>query len=205
MATNQVSQALLTFALTQCAWLVSVAIYRLYFSPLAKIPGPKLAGLTSWYEFYYDVILPGRYVFKIKELHEKYGVHAPYISVVRIFSTDKIILSGPILRVAPNEIHINDVGFLDSIYPTSNAHKRDKDWMQTRGLDVGMSTSGTISHDLHRKRRESLSPFFSQENVAMLEPLVNDKVAQICEHLDAAQASGKPVNLYDLYYALARE
>ena len=107
--------------------------------------------------------------------------------------------------MAPNEIHINDVDFLDSIYPTSNAHKRDKDWVQTRGLDVGMSTSGTISHDLHRRRRESLNPFFSQKNVAMLEPLVKDKVAQLCEHLDSALASGKPVNLYDLYYALARE
>ncbi len=116
-----------------------------------------------------------------------------------------LTLSGPIIRVAPNELHINDVSFLDTIYPTSNNHVRDKDWKQTRGLDVGESTSGTISHELHRRRREALSPFFSQKSVLMLEPLIQEKVAQLCEHLDSAIISGKPVNLYDLYYAFARE
>lgn len=50
------------------------AVYRLYFSPLAKFPGPKLAALTLWYEFYYDVIKRGRYTWKIAELHERYGL-----------------------------------------------------------------------------------------------------------------------------------
>lgn len=49
-------------------------VYSVYFGPLAKFPGPKLAAATLWYEFYYDVILKGRYTFKIKELHGKYGM-----------------------------------------------------------------------------------------------------------------------------------
>lgn len=48
--------------------------YSVYLGPLAKFPGPKLAAATLWYEFYYDVILKGRYTFKIKELHEQYGI-----------------------------------------------------------------------------------------------------------------------------------
>ena len=48
-------------------------IYRLYFHPLAKFPGPKLAAATLWYEFYYDCILYGQYTFKIGRMHEKYG------------------------------------------------------------------------------------------------------------------------------------
>jgi hypothetical protein len=50
-------------------------VYSVYFGPLAKFPGPKLAAVTLWYEFYYDVILKGRYTFKIKELHKEYGMH----------------------------------------------------------------------------------------------------------------------------------
>lgn len=58
-------------------WLVycaGVAIHRLYFSKYAKFPGPKLAGLTYGYMFYYDVITgSGQYIYKIKELHEEYS------------------------------------------------------------------------------------------------------------------------------------
>lgn len=54
-------------------YIVAGAIQRLYFSPLSHIPGPKLAALTWWYEFYYDVVQKGRFVFKIEELHKQYG------------------------------------------------------------------------------------------------------------------------------------
>ena len=118
---------------------------------------------------------------------------------------ESLTLPGPIIRIAPNELHINDPSFLDTIYPTNHNHVRDKDWYQTRGLDVGDSTSGTISHELHRRRREALSPLFTQKNIASLEPLIKEKVAQLCAHLDAAIVSGNPVNLSDLYYAFARE
>jgi len=54
-------------------WLC-VFVYRITLHPLAKFPGPKLAGATFWYEFYYDV-WPTRYqyMWKIEELHSKYG------------------------------------------------------------------------------------------------------------------------------------
>ena len=53
-------------------YFVVGAIYRVYLSPLAKFPGPKLAALTLWYEFYYDVWFGGQYIWKIRELHEQY-------------------------------------------------------------------------------------------------------------------------------------
>ena len=49
-------------------------VYRLYFSPLAKFPGPRIAAATLWYEFYYDVVKGGRYTWKIGELHDHYGI-----------------------------------------------------------------------------------------------------------------------------------
>ena len=52
------------------------AVYRLYLSPVAHVPGPWLAKLTFWNEFYYDVVLGGRYTFKIGDYHEKYGLHS---------------------------------------------------------------------------------------------------------------------------------
>jgi hypothetical protein len=50
-----------------------IATERLFLSPLARFPGPKLAALSNWYEFYYDVILQGRFTEKIQELHRQHG------------------------------------------------------------------------------------------------------------------------------------
>jgi hypothetical protein len=48
-------------------------VYRIYFHPLAKFPGPKLAAATHLYEGYYDVAKKGRYIFEVEKMHKKYG------------------------------------------------------------------------------------------------------------------------------------
>lgn len=52
---------------------IGLAFYRLVVSPLAPFPGPKLAAMTGFYEFYYDVFKQGKYVFEIKKMHDQYG------------------------------------------------------------------------------------------------------------------------------------
>ena len=53
--------------------LTLIIVSRLVLSPIAKFPGPKLAALSYWYEFYYEVVKGGKYTWKIRELHDKYG------------------------------------------------------------------------------------------------------------------------------------
>ena len=69
--------------------------FAVYLSPLAGIPGPKLAGkigfpwhyclaqtynislglaLTHWYEGYYEVWLGGKYFLRLEEIHKQYGM-----------------------------------------------------------------------------------------------------------------------------------
>ena len=55
-------------------YIITLAVHRLYLTPLARFPGPWLAAFTLWYEFYYDVVLRGRYTWKICEMHRKYGM-----------------------------------------------------------------------------------------------------------------------------------
>jgi hypothetical protein len=61
-------------------YLVGLGIYRLYFSSLAAYPGPKLAALSNWYEFYWDVIQQGQFTSHIQKLHLKYGKSFPTAS-----------------------------------------------------------------------------------------------------------------------------
>lgn len=55
-----------------------LAFYRLYWSPLAKIPGPKLAALTQWTETYYEILHGpgGQYMWQYLKWHEQYGREA---------------------------------------------------------------------------------------------------------------------------------
>jgi hypothetical protein len=47
--------------------------WRLRYSPLVEIPGPKLAAAAGWYEFYFDFWKRGKYIFEIERMHEVYG------------------------------------------------------------------------------------------------------------------------------------
>jgi hypothetical protein len=90
VATREAKMAFFTFevfwwarwALTTIGVLVSYtflkAIYRLFFHPLAKFPGPKLAAATHKYEFYWDGVQDGQYSNHIAELHKIYGMMAKH-------------------------------------------------------------------------------------------------------------------------------
>ena len=63
------------------AYYVFRSVYLLYFHPLHKIPGPKLAAITYGYEFYYNVIKGGKFVWEIERLHKIYGTCCHFIHI----------------------------------------------------------------------------------------------------------------------------
>ena len=65
--------AFLSIVKTFAAYYILVLIYRLVFHPLARFPGPTPAALSSWYEFYFDVVKRGRFLWEIEKMHEEYG------------------------------------------------------------------------------------------------------------------------------------
>ena len=99
---------------------------------------------------------------------------------------------------------MNDVEFLDDIY-ASSFRRRDKYAYQTRTLPVPLSVGGTIQHDLHRRRREALNPFFSKESVQSLQPMIFAKVDLLRKRFDDCLNLQIPINLSDVYFAFSNE
>ncbi|KAJ9268666.1 hypothetical protein DTO212C5_5273 [Paecilomyces variotii] len=164
-------------------YLICGTVYRLYFHPLARFPGPKLAALTRWYEFYYDVIKPGQFIWEIERMHKRYG---------------------PIVRITPEEIHIKDPDFYDEIYAPASK-QRDKYGNWTIGAGAPASTFATVSHNHHRLRRSAINPFFSKRAVSNAEKLIWEKIEILCQRLAAACQSKQVLRLDAAYMALTMD
>jgi hypothetical protein len=76
------SQAAALSCLAFSSYVFLLYVYRFTLHPLARFPGPKLAGLTYWYEYYYDVHQKGRFIFKVRELHRQFGMLAKGLCVL---------------------------------------------------------------------------------------------------------------------------
>lgn len=66
------SQLFLAVVVGICLYGFCLAVYRIYFHPLARFPGPKLLAATTWYEALVDVG-PHDFPVRLAALHKKYG------------------------------------------------------------------------------------------------------------------------------------
>ncbi|KFZ14842.1 hypothetical protein V502_05878 [Pseudogymnoascus sp. VKM F-4520 (FW-2644)] len=166
---------------------LSLVVYRLYLSPLAQFPGPKLAAATNWYHKYFDLLAKrhgGQFPLEIKRMHEKYG---------------------PIVRIAPDELHIDDPEYWQEVYCNSSAarpiDKQEK--LQDRfGLpDAIFSTPGA---ELHRSRRQAMAGFFSRQRLRETQDRVNQLVDRVSQRLSKEYAGcNRVLDIGDMFSSLA--
>ncbi|KAE8383477.1 cytochrome P450 [Aspergillus bertholletiae] len=177
------SVAAILLPATAFIFIVGRVIYQLYFSPIAHVPGPKIAAVTHLYGFYYDAIRGGQYVWKVAQMHQRYG---------------------PVVRINPDEIHISDPEFYAVLY-ASGQERRDKVLKYTRQFGAPDSVLAAVHHDLHRMRRAILSPFFSKASVYRLEPVIQDKIDEMLERMEGFRLSRQPIPLFEMFAALTND
>ncbi|OQE22869.1 hypothetical protein PENFLA_c012G09220 [Penicillium flavigenum] len=149
------------------------SIYRLYFHPLSKIPGPKLAAITSGYEFYFNVVKGGMFIWEMERLHEIYG---------------------PIIRITPLEVHIKDSSYYDEIYASSK-RRREKAAELVARFDLEGSGFSSISPEDHRKRRSHVEKHFSKQAVSNIEHLIYENIDKLDNHFKRAFQFHKVISL----------
>ncbi|OGM49318.1 putative cytochrome P450 [Aspergillus bombycis] len=173
-------QAICSTCIALAIYTASLAIDRLFLSPLAKFPGPALAAVTSWYEVFFDVLLGGQFMWEIDRLHGKYG---------------------PVVRINPHELHIKDPDYYNTLYagPTK---RRDK-YLWFLSVGVPTSTFATAESDHHRLRRGMISPFLSKQAVRDWKGVIKGKLDLLCEHMKKAMRTGEAVELNASFVSFA--
>ncbi|TVY67437.1 Cytochrome P450 monooxygenase sdnE [Lachnellula suecica] len=180
---HSLASALLTAFLAWLLYSIGQAIHRLYFSPIANFPGPRLAAVSFWYEIYYDVYLGGQYTFKIIRLHEEYG---------------------PIIRINPYELHVSSPDFIEKLY-AGPGNRRDRWGWFTKQFGMPDATFGSNDHDTHRMRRQAINPFFSKLAVRNLQPMIDERVEALLTRFREFRASGKPIILDHAFSAYTND
>jgi hypothetical protein len=151
--------------------------------------------ITSLYAFYYDVYLGGQFIWEVEKMHKKYGA---YVHLHSPLTTQYWL--GPIVRIRPDVLHVNDPEFIDQLYGTAGK-KRDKYKIAINGFATKTAGLGTIKHDLHRSRRAPLNPFFSKQSIRRLDPILQRTLTKVLRNLSAAAESGKIMGMNLLYSA----
>lgn len=66
-----------------------------------------------------------------------------------------------------------------------------------------MSSICSVDHDLHKRRRAPLNPFFSKVNVASRQGMIQGLASKLCERLESSQ--GSTVNISTAVSAFTRD
>lgn len=149
----------------------------LYFTPLSRIPGPRIYALTKWRLAWEDWC--GRRTRTIHQLHEQYG---------------------PVVRIGPHEVHFNSLTALRTIYGPGSGFGRTDFY---RMFDVyGKQNLFTFhSSQDHGDRKKLLANAYSKSNVIKgpVAEMVSQKIQDYLRLIE--EKKGEPNEIFSsLHY-----
>jgi hypothetical protein len=113
------------------------------------------------------------------------------------------LLLGPIIRISPNELHVDEPDYYEELY--SRHQPRDKSLFFVKQWGLEGSAFATADHKLHRARRAALNPFFSKQTVARLQPMLQFMIEKLCGRIEESRKLGQPMPMREVYMCLATD
>ncbi|KAK3366260.1 cytochrome P450 [Lasiosphaeria ovina] len=157
-------------------YLVVKSIYRRFFSPLSKFPGPTFAAITKLHEAYH-VLVRNDWLDDLEALHRRYG---------------------PVVRIGPNELHFNGHGFC-------LAHHKCPDLGKCTNYYGLLDTllGGLASPHRHTDRKSIIYPLFSGATLSQFSATTMNSILDSLHNrlTDAGRAVPGPVNAMHYLWA----
>ncbi|GAD92607.1 flavonoid 3-hydroxylase, putative [Paecilomyces variotii No. 5] len=164
---------------------IGLVTYRLTLHPLSKYPGPKLAGATKWYEFYFDCIKApgGQFLWEVYRMHEQYG---------------------PIVRINPDELHVADAAWYEILNAAGGAI-RHKYPPSANLVGTPLGVFGTIDHHVHRIRKAPVASYFARGSVLQFQPTMRSRVEALSGRLLEVHRQGTIIDLRLTFLAFSTD
>ncbi|KAK7969632.1 hypothetical protein PG996_001927 [Apiospora saccharicola] len=146
---------------------VSWCIYSLWFHPLAKFPGPRLAAISEvWYIWTY---VGGKWPWVIENVHKQYG---------------------GVVRIAPNELSFVTREAFKDIYAASSKTRKlfTKDPMM---YDIGQPSNIAYEMDpeKHAHKLKLMQPAFRTQSLRDQEHIIHEYVDLLMDQLERVSSS----------------
>jgi cytochrome P450 len=156
-------------------------VHRLYFNPLAPIPGPKIAAATRLYELWYQGVHHTQFPHKIKQLHKQYG---------------------PIVRISPFEISLNDSKFNINFFMSDT--KLDKDpWYYFFGFTNALFV--LTNKAKHKERQTNLANHFRGKYWTDSFPMITREISSLVGKFESAAQHRGELNLSKVFRKTGNE
>ncbi|RMJ10832.1 hypothetical protein CDV36_009537 [Fusarium kuroshium] len=187
-----IAQVLLKTVFTLLVLLASIAVYRLTFHPLARIPGPKLAAISNFWHAYNA--RNGRMAHLGKTLHSRYG---------------------PVVRVGPNEVWFDTKEAFQAIYSSGSGYEKSDFYLATSlsksRIDWQLNPHFPNTLDLlserdvrrYRIQRRIIGPVYQTSNLLQYETAIDDVIDRAITKLKSFK--GAPVELNEWMHIIAVE
>ena len=151
------------------------ALYQLFFHPLSKVPGPRIASLTSLWHTYHSFI--GDEWALLRRLHQKYGT---------------------IVRIGPNEVDISDGSALGPVYVEKGGFLKAPMYDNFH-VDGFHTIATTTNPEFRAIRAKPVASLFSQSAIRKGSDEINESIDRFVQRLqelkDASDHS--PVDLQE--------
>ncbi|KAB8067762.1 cytochrome P450 [Aspergillus leporis] len=184
MAVASQSPILIIAALVGIALVhrIGIIIYRLYFHPLAKFPGPRSLAASSFPHGYYNWT-QGTWYRRVLDLHRCYG---------------------PIVRVAPDRLAVDgSVAWEDAFGHKGNT--RPEFPRQPDFYRAGVERENLFTADKagHRRQRRLLSHAFSEAALYDQQPIITKWVDLLIQRFHEHANAKREFDVVQWYYFVA--
>ncbi|KAK6193402.1 hypothetical protein LQW54_012497 [Pestalotiopsis sp. IQ-011] len=153
-------------------------VYRAYFHPLAKVPGPRLYAATDIPYLYY--LVQGKWPHKLKKLHDQYGTA---------------------VRYTPRDVSFITAGAWKTIYGHQNntAKNFSKDYLSYRNPKPGQSNIINAVDSDHKRMRRSLAHAFSEKALRNQEDVMRKYLDLFIEKITEKTAKQETLDIVSWY------